>query len=552
MWPVTDGQAEGEVTRLNQALFETRQQIENLKEQILNQGADVSEAHVFDAHLLVLEDTTVIDEVVSGVKTDRMNVESVYFKVISRYLEGLRKVNDPYLRERAIDIEDVAGRVLHNLKDSNGESRASESAAAHVLYAHDLTPSDTVHMDHQALLGFATELGSYTSHTAIMARSLSIPGVVGLDIPRGQLRSGQEVILDGYNGLLIAEPSEETRAEYRELAARQDELNQRLESLRDAAAATSDGRAITLSANIEFGHEVELVHRYGAAGIGLYRTEFFYMEQDQQPDEDRQAETYGAVAKAVDPDGVIIRTLDIGADKFYAGERHPEPNPFLGWRGIRVSLAEIKMFKTQLRACLRASARGKVRVMYPMISGVEEVRQANALLEECREELRSEKIAFDEKMEVGCMIELPSAAVMAHLLAGEVDFFSVGTNDLIQYTIAVDRVNERVAHLYQPGHPAILRLLQTVVTAAHNHGIWVGVCGEMAGDTLYTPVLVGLGVDELSVGPSQILRIKHALNHLDSHECESLVADLLALNTAEEIDSRCRALAKERYGEFFQ
>ena len=260
---------------------------------------------------------------------------------------------------------------------------------------------------------------------------------------------------------------------------------------------------------------------------------------------------YGDLAKRVDPDGVIIRTLDVGADKFYSDGRHAEPNPFLGWRGIRVSLSEVSVFKTQLRACLRASAQGKVRIMYPMISGIEELRQANTILRECQEELRQEGVPFDESTEVGCMIELPSAALMAPMLAPEVDFFSVGTNDLIQYTIAVDRVNERVAHLYQPGHPAIIRLLQTVVTAAHEHGIWVGVCGEMAGDTLYTPILVGLGMDELSVGPNQILRVKHALSHLNRRECEAMVEELLTLPTAEDIDARCREHTKSRYGEFF-
>jgi phosphotransferase system enzyme I (PtsI) len=553
-WPVEDLQVEEEIARLTEVIVSTRKEIEQLKEQLVSQGGDPSEAHVFDAHLLVLEDCTVIQEVTDMVRSDRMNVESVYYKVIRRYLDSLRKVDDPYLRERAVDIEDVAGRVLEHLKDKVDPKPGGvkQQQRAHVLYAHDLTPSDTVHMDRKSVLGFATELGSNTSHTAIMARSLAIPGVVGLNIPRGCLQFGQEVILDGYNGLLIVGPKKDTREEYRTLAIKQNELNLRLETLRDEAAATADGHAITLSANIEFGHEVEQANRDGAAGVGLYRTEFFYFQQNKHPDEDQQAAVYSSIAKSVDPDGVIIRTLDVGADKFYTDGRHAEPNPFLGWRGIRVSLLETEVFKTQLRACLRASAAGKVRIMYPMISGIEELRQANAILKECQGELCAQGIAFDENLEVGCMIELPSAAVMAHLLAKEVDFFSIGTNDLIQYTIAVDRVNERVAHLYQPGHPAILRLLQTIVSAAHNNGIWVGVCGEMAGDTLYTPILVGLGVDELSVGPNQILRLKHALNHLDSHECQSLIAELLAMQTADEIDARCREMALTNYGDFFQ
>ena len=549
-WPIEEWQVEADEARFRSALKETQRQIEALKEQLLKRGADHSEARIFDAHLLVLEDQVVFDEVLAGLRQDRMNVESVYYKVIRRYLDSLRAVKDPYLRERAIDIEDVANRVLINLRAD--EDTGSVRAEPHVLFAMDLTPSDTVGLDRSLLLGFATQLGSFTSHTAIMARALGIPGVVGLEIPPGLIRAGQDVILDGYNGLLIINPEEETGKEYESLSAQQAVLNQRLEQLREEPAQTADGKAIILSGNIEFGHEVDEVKRRGAKGVGLYRTEFFYFQKDRHPDEAQQTKAYGDVAAAVDPDGVIIRTLDVGADKFYSDGRHAEPNPFLGWRGIRVSLAEPVVFKRQLRACLRASTRGKVRIMYPMISGIEELRQANAFLKECQDELREEGSSFDEKIEVGCMIELPSAAVVADQLAPEVDFFSIGTNDLIQYTIAVDRVNERVADLYQPGHPAILRLLKMVVEAAHDHKIWVGVCGEMAGDPLFTPILIGLGVDELSVGPSQLLRVKHALRHLDSMECVKLVADLSRLHTVEEIMERCRTLAKARYGEFYQ
>lgn len=552
-WPIEEGQVQADEARFHQAVSETRDQIKGLKEQLLERGSTHSEARVFDAHLLVLEDRAVIDEVLASLREDRLNVEAVYYKVIRRYVDSLRGIDDPYLRERAIDIEDVAGRVLANLtRDDEARTARTNADGAHVLFAEDLAPSDTVGLDRTALLGFATELGSFTSHTAIMARALGIPGVVGLEIPRGFLRSGQEVILDGYNGLLVVNPTADTRAEYERLATKQEVLNQRLEELREEPAQTEDGHSIILSGNIEFGHEVDMVCRRGAEGVGLYRTEFLYFEKGRHPDEDQQTKAYGDVAAAVDPHGVIIRTLDVGADKYFADGRHAEPNPFLGWRGIRVSLAEPEVFKTQLRACLRASNQGRVRIMYPMISGIEELRRANALLEECRDELRAKGEPFDENLEVGCMIELPSAAIMAHQLAPEVDFFSVGTNDLIQYTIAVDRVNERVANLYQPGHPAILRLLQMIVEAAHGHRIWVGVCGEMAGDPLFTPVLVGLGVDELSVGPSQILRVKHALRHLDSGECSDLVESLLSLHTVEEISERCRDLAKRRYGDFYQ
>ncbi len=550
-WPITEVEVQGEETRFEEALRRTRGQIEQLQEQLLKTDGNHAEARVFDAHLLVLEDQTVISDVRKRLHKDRFNVESIYYEVIRRYVESLKAITDPYLRERAVDIEDVAGRVLVALADADDNTAMQQSPR--VLFADDLAPSDTVGMDRSLLLGFATRLGSFTSHTAIMARALGIPGVVGLKIPPGTLRAGREVILDGFNGILITDPTEETLEEYRKLAEQQDVLNQRLDQLRAEPAETHDGARVVLSANIEFGHEVDAIMRRGADGVGLYRTEFFYYEQDRHPDEEQQTAAYSAVAEKVGDAGVIIRTLDVGADKFQTADgRLAEKNPFLGWRGIRVSLQETELFKTQLRACLRASARGNVRLMYPMISGVEELVAANGLLEECQAELRREGVPFDEDMEVGCMIELPSAVMVAPELAKEVDFFSVGTNDLIQYTIAVDRVNERVADLYQPGHPAILRLLEMVVEAAHDADIWVGVCGEMAGDPLFTPVLVGLGVDELSVGPSQILRVKHALRQLDSLECEVMVKELLRLPTVEEVMNRCRALAKERYGEFYQ
>lgn len=549
-WAIQPEHLESEEARFQEAIFKTRTTIQALKKQLLNRGGDHSEAHIFDAHLLVLEDQTVIDEVLKQLRQEHGNVDSVYYNVILRYIDSLKSIDDPYLRERAIDIEDVAGRLLANLSDDDSASASKETP--HVIFAQDLAPSDTVGLDKSRLLGFATRLGSFTSHTAIMARSLGIPGVVGLEVPKGKLRAGQEVILDGFNGVLVVNPTEETRRKYERLSEQQAALNDRLDELRGEPAQTADGKSIILSGNIEFGHEVDAVKRRGAKGIGLYRTEFFYFERDRHPDEDQQAKAYGDVAESVDPDGVIIRTLDVGADKFYADDRQAEPNPFLGWRGIRVSLAETDAFKIQLRACLRASRRGKVRIMYPMISGIEELRQSNALLQECKEELRKEGLPFDEDLEVGCMIELPSAAVMAHQLAPEVDFFSIGTNDLIQYTIAVDRINERVAHLYQPAHPSILRLIEMVVKAAHTHNIWVGVCGEMAGDPLFAPVMIGLGVDELSVGPSQILRVKHALRHLNSAECEDLVTELMKMQTVEEITERCRTLAKQRYGDFYQ
>lgn len=547
-WPILSSTVDGEIRRLDEAIQATREQITQLQAK-LQARSNGSEAHIFDAHLLVLEDQTVLVQIRQAIRENLQNADIVYYQVFSRYIESLRMIGDPYLRERAIDVEDVARRVLANL--SHTEEINEDTPKASILFARDLTPSDTVDLDRRNILGFVTEQGSYTSHTAIMARSLCLPGVVGLDLPQEKLCRGEMVILDGHEGLLILRPTPETLAEYRQLIQQEGAFNESLLGLKDKKAVTSDGKSLILSANIEFGHEVELVKASGAAGVGLYRTEFFFFQEHHRPDEDRQAEVYSKAARSVHPDGVIIRTLDVGGDKFHHDEPvHRESNPFLGLRGIRLSLEERATFKTQLRAILRASAEGKVRVMYPMISGLEELRAANAILEECKTELRAEGRAFDEKLEVGCMIELPSAVLVAHELASEVSFFSVGTNDLIQYTIAVDRGNERVAHLYQPGHPAILRLLKMVVEAAHAHGIWAGVCGEMAGDVLFVAVLVGLGYDELSVGAGQVPRVKHVLSCLDSQECVRLVEQLLKLSHSEEVTRRLRELAAERFPDF--
>ncbi len=547
---IASGDVDREKEKLQRAIVATREQIRDLQNEI--EGADSDHASIFDAHLLVLEDRAVLDEVRRKVEAELRSVDRVYFEVIERYLNTLRKISDPYLRERAIDVEDVARRVVRNLRWPGGDGpEANDEISSHcILAAHDLTPSDTVSLDREFVLGFATEAGSATSHTAIMARSLNIPAVVALHHFSDSLVPGDEVLLDGTHGVLILRPSEETLKVYETLFKQEDDLVLELQELRDAETLTADDKKIILSGNIEFSSEVEQVTKQGAEGVGLYRTEFFYLNEIELRAEDKQTENYETVVKAVAPHGAIIRTLDIGGDKLWPGlSGEPEPNPFLGWRGIRVSLAKSDEFKVQLRAILRASAHGKIGVMYPFICNIAELKQANRLLDEAKLELSEKGMSFDEEIEVGAMIEIPSAALIADELAKEVDFFSIGTNDLIQYTTAVDRVNDRVADLYQPTHPAVIKLIGQTVEAAHDNGIWCGICGEAAGDLLLTPVLVGLGMDELSVGAAQLLRVRRAISRLDSGKCQDFVDHISGMGCGIEIADACRAEAMERYPE---
>lgn len=545
---ISEAEIPNEIARFEQALIATRAQILEMQERIAD-AIGAKDAGIFDAHLLVVEDRTLIDEVIRTLTREKTNIEHVFQLVANRYSKTLSEIDDPYLRERALDIHDVARRVVHNLMGKTAKP-LSAIDTPHILVAHNLTPSDTAQLNRHLVLGFGTDVGSKTSHTAIMARSLNIPAVVGLHDVTEAFLSGDQVLLDGYNGFLILNPSDQTLWEYGELEIKKGQVEEKLTQLRETSSITMDGRHVILSANIELPEEVEFVRKNGAEGIGLYRTEFFYINKAELPDENEQYENYRRVAEQVLSDSVIIRTLDLGGDKFASALDLPEElNPFLGWRAIRFCLEKPDIFKVQLRAILRASVVGNVRMMYPMVSGIEELRRANAMLDECREELREQGIPFDENMEVGAMIEVPSAALSADILAREVDFFSIGTNDLIQYSIAVDRVNERIAHLYEPTHPAIVRLLKMVVDAGHAHNLWVGVCGEMAGEIILTPMLIGLGVDELSTGAALVPRVKRAVQSLDVGACLTLVDEIMHLESCAEIYARCEAVARSHYPE---
>ena len=546
-YSIDSSQKNEEIQRLKNALDETKKQIQNLKEQVrLASGANKEDA-IFDAHLLVLEDHEVLDKVKNIILNDGFNVEYAFYDIMGRYIRELKKINDRYLRERVVDIEDVMKRVLVNL--SSVEKAEQSATHDHILVIKELTPSDTAQIDHSLVKGFATEVGSYTSHAAIIARSLGLPAVVGIRGLSHQLHTGNTILIDGYEGLVILDPSAETLSNYKHLKKEKNKVLQKLQEARFEDPVTKDGRSITLSANIEFAYEALHAKENGAQGVGLFRTEFFYLNSKGLPDEDTQEQIYSKVSDNLAPDTLIIRTVDIGGDKIPSEDNEIELNPFLGWRGIRISLDRPEMFKTQLRAILRSAHSSSIGIMFPMISTIYELRYAKQLLEEVECDLDNEGIPYGKPREVGAMIEVPSAALLSSKLAKEVDFFSVGTNDLVQYTLAVDRINENVSDLYQPANPAVIKLLDQTVRSGHDEGIWVGVCGEMASDLLLTPLLLGLGFDEFSVGSPQVPAVKYALRKLNYRECKEMAKEAIKCGDEEAVLNLCREIANTTYPE---
>ncbi len=530
-----------EIARFEDALIATRHQIHDIQERI-SQAIGQESASIFDAHLLVVDDRSFVEEVIKKLRTDRKNIETILQVVANRYAEALAKVEDDYLRERAADVRDVARRILRNLSGGAVSSLAGISSHC-IVIANDLSPSETATMNRQHVIGFATDLGSRTSHTAIMARALEIPAIVGLHDISVRVSAGDTILLDGNKGILIIHPSPDRLERYGKIAATQETIRSELATLRQEKAQTLDGYIVSLAANIELPGDVDAVIAHGGAGVGLFRTEFLYLAQDGLPSEEEQAAAYSEVARRLAPDPVIIRTMDLGGDKFSSHLKMPqELNPFMGWRAIRFCLAQPKIFKTQLRAILRASQYENVRIMYPMVSNANEVAQANRLLEESKDELRRDHIAFNDHIEVGVMIEVPSAALTAELIAPLVSFFSLGTNDLVQYTLAVDRINERIAYLYEPTHPAVIKLIKNTIDTAHNQGIWVGVCGEVAGNPLMAPLLMGLGADEFSVSPAMIPLIKRVVRNVTYSQAEELAELALASHSGEAVMDACRSL----------
>lgn len=534
-----------EVQRLEQALIQTRQEILEVQRKVRD-GMGAGDASIFEAHLLVLEDPTLLDEVTRMIQEQRTNVEFAWHQVSEKYAAALEAVDDEYLRERGADLRDVSNRILNHLLGREDENILSKLKEPCIIISRDLSPSTTAQLDKKLVLGFGTDIGSKTSHTAIMACSMKIPAVVGLHTASRSLRTGDYALLDGYTGFVIVNPTDQTLFEYGQLVRKQVDLEEHLREVREKPAVTLDGTRVVLSANLEQPADAELVQASGAEGVGLFRTEYLFINRDTLPTEEEQFQAYRQVAAALKPAPVVIRTLDLGGDKFLSHLQIPqEMNPFLGWRAIRFCLQERDIFRAQLRAILRASVEGNVKMMYPMVSGLDELIQANQLVEECKAELRTENIAFNEQLEIGIMVEIPSAVLAADALAKRVKFFSLGTNDLIQYTLAVDRMNDRISHLYTPTHPAILRLIKATVDAAHQHGIWAGVCGEMAGDPALVPLLLGLGVDELSASAPLVPRVKFLIRRLKLSEARELAGFALNCESSAEILARSRALAQQ-------
>ena len=532
-----------ELERLQNALAKTRRQVSDIQASVRNNMGS-SDAAIFDAHLLVIEDQTLLDEVKRYVEKELVNVEFAFHEVSEKYVKALDSVEDEFLRERASDIRDVTTRVLTNLT-GHKEQDLSHISEPFILVRHDLTPSQTAQLNRDLVQGFATDVGGKTSHTAIMAGSLHIPAVVGLKNACDNMVTGDYVLLDGFNGVVVVNPTDQTLFEYGQLEKEQEDLQVKLAEIRDSPAITLDGHEIILSANVEQISDTVAVLACGANGVGLFRTEYLFLERDSLPNEEEQFISYQRVAEAIAPDSVIFRTLDIGGDKMgRAFGESEEANPFLGWRAIRFCLARKDIFRTQLRALLRASAIGNVKLMYPMISGVEELEAANELLNECMDELSAEGKVFDADLEVGVMIEIPSAVLIADALGARAKFFSIGTNDLIQYTLAVDRLNEKVADLYDPTHPSLLRLMRMTIEAGKRNNIWTGICGEIAGDPTAIPLLIGLGIDELSVAPPMLPQIKYLIRQIKLSEAQQLATQALKCESSVDILVQSRAMVQ--------
>ena len=536
-----------EVSRFDRALVSTRQQIAKIQGEVeKNLGAQ--EALIFDAHLMALEDPALIGETIRVFESTGQNIETCFNQVSQRYVQAFAKFEDEYLRERASDIRDVAQRVLQNLL-GQAENSLSRLADKRIVVANDVSPSDSASIDRSAAIALVTDSGSKTSHAVIVARSMKMPAVVGVRNLTKRAHNGDWAIVDGYDGVVILNPSESTLFRYGKIQEKKKSFEARLMEANRELAVTLDGVAVSLMANIEKVEEVAQVKAYAAEGVGLYRTEYLFLNSARIPTEQEQFLAYRAVAQAIAPQPVVIRTLDLGGDKPMEGNPDlfpKENNPFMGFRAIRFCLENLEIFKDQLRAILRASACGNVRIMYPMISGSEEMVRANAVLTECMAELKSRDIAFDEKLQVGAMIEIPSAAMTADILAKECAFFSVGTNDLIQYLLAIDRVNERIAHLYEPTHPAVVRTLKYIVDEAHKRGVTVSVCGEMAGDPVFAPLLLGLGVDALSMSPAWLPSVKYMVRAMTMADARALAAEALTLASPKEIYARCDAFYRAR------
>lgn len=523
-----------EIERLNRAIAESQTEIERIRE-IAVESLGEEEAQVFDAHAMILADPEMAEQVEEAINNEGINAEAAYEEVTNNFVTLFEAMEDnPYMQERAADILDVRKRVLASLLgvDLPNPSTINEEV---VIVAHDLTPSDTAQLNKDFVKAFVTNIGGRTSHSAIMARSLEIPAIVGTGNISKEVSNGEMVIVDGIEGEVVIDPSEEDVTTYNKKADEFAELKAEWEKLKDEPTVTADGKQLELAGNIGTPRDLEAVLDHGGEAVGLYRTEFLYMDSQELPTEDEQYEAYKEVLEGMNGQSVVVRTMDIGGDKELPYLDLPdEMNPFLGYRAIRISLDQDEIFRTQLRALLRASVHGNLRIMFPMIATLQEFRDAKAIYEEEKEKLQNEGIEVSESIQVGIMVEIPAAAVLADQFAKEVDFFSLGTNDLIQYSMAADRMNEQVSYLYQPYNPSILRLIKNVIDAAHAEGKWAGMCGEVAGDQTAVPLLVGMGLDEFSMSATSILKTRSLMKRLDSSKMEELADKALNEATSNE------------------
>lgn len=526
---------QAEINKLEDAVKISKEELVKVKEKAFNELGE-HEAQIFEAHLLVLEDPELLDSTIAKIQDEKVNAEYALNEVKETFVSLFESMDNEYMRERAADIKDVTNRILRHILGVKVVDLANLDEEV-ILVAHDLTPSDTATMNKKMVLGFLTDIGGRTSHTAIMARTLEIAAVVGLSSATETIKDGDFIVFNGTTGEVIVNPSEEVIENYMDLKKEYEDYKESLKLLKGQQTITLDGRHVELAGNIGSPKDVEGLINNDAEGVGLYRTEFLYMDkEDAFPTEEEQYEAYKAVLEGMNNKPIVIRTLDIGGDKElpYFDMEH-EMNPFLGYRAIRICLDKTDIFKTQLRALYRASIHGKLRIMFPMISSLEELLKAKEVVNEVKEELTKEGIKYSDDVEVGMMIEIPSAAVISDILAKHVDFFSIGTNDLIQYTCAVDRMNQKISHLYNQFNPAVLRLIKMVIDNAHKEGKWVGMCGESAGDSNMIPILLGFGLDEFSMSPISILPSRKLINSLSYKEMQEFANEILSMGTSEEI-----------------
>ena len=534
--PISEEEISGEVTRFFESIEKTRDELLVLKDKV-SRSMGEEYASIFEAHAMMVSDPSFADKVVQKIEEEQVNAEWALAEVQEELQARFASFDDEYLRERVADVKDVAERVLTNLQ---GIAHHDLSEIAHdvIIIADDLTPSDTIHFNRRPIVGFATEAGGRTSHTSIIAKSLFMPAIIGVPRLTKIVDNDELVIVDGYEGTLLVNPTPAMIAEYRSRVSRHEEAEKKLLENRDVRAITKDQHQISLQANIELVEELDDAIKFGAEGIGLYRSEFLYISTSPDlPTEDEHFRIYRRLAESTAPNWCVIRTFDLGGKKLareVMGSK--EDNPVLGLRALRLCMQHRDMFKTQLRALLRASAFGKIKIMFPLVSGVQELRQVKTLVREIKQELDAEGIPYNKELQIGIMIEVPSAAVIADLLATEADFFAIGTNDLIQYSLAIDRGNENVSYLYEPLHPALLRLIKFVIDSGKRAGIPVSMCGEMASDPIFAIVLLGLGLEIYSMNPSSIPVIKNVIRSVRYRDCKRIAEVALQKKTAQEIE----------------